>query len=170
MFIRQTKTRNSKTGAKPYTTYRLVESKRTGNQVRQQTILNLGRHFSLPKEEWPVLCLRLAQLLCGQTSLLPVDAAIERLAQRYAARLIIKQKEVVTTDDENKKKTPVIYQSVDVDSLEMVRPRSIGVEHAGLTALLRLGIPEILESAGLNGTWACRSNGQHHRTDGSSNK
>ena len=58
---------------------------------------------------------------------------------------------MVTVNDENKKKIPVIYQSVDVDSLEMVHPRSIGVEHAGLTALSWLGIPEILESAGLNG-------------------
>jgi hypothetical protein len=83
MYIRQTKTRNDKTGTEPYHTYRLVASKRTGNQVRQQTLLNLGSHFPLPKEEWPLLCTRLEHLLCGQASLLPVDAAIEKLAQRY---------------------------------------------------------------------------------------
>src|SRR5665647_1128005 len=147
MFRRQTKTRNDKTGGEPYYTYRLVASKRTGNQVRQQTILNLGSHFTLPKKDWPLLCTRLEHLLCGQASLLPVDAALEKLAQRYVARLITKQ-ESVTTDD---KKGAVTYLPVDVDSLEMVRPRSVGVEHAGLTALSWLGIPEILASIGMNG-------------------
>jgi len=145
MFIRQTKTRNDKNGKEAYYTYRLVASKRTGNQVRQQTMLNLGSHFLLPKEKWPLLCTRLEQLLSGQTSLLPVDTAIEMLAQRYAALLITKQQDV----PEDKKDT--LYQPVDVESLEMVHPRSVGVEHVGITALSWLGLPEILQSAGMNG-------------------
>lgn len=148
MFIRQTKTRNANTGGEPYYTYRLVASKRTGNQVRQQTVLNLGSHFTLPKEDWPLLCTRLEHLLCGQASLLPVDAAIEKLAQRYAALLVTRQKESHTSVE---KKAAVTYQPVDIDSLEMVRPRSVGVEHTGLAALSWLGIPEILESVGMNG-------------------
>lgn len=36
-------------------------------------------------------------------------------------------------------------------SLELVRPRSVGVEHAGLTVLNQLGLPEILTAVGLNG-------------------
>ena len=147
MFIRQTKTRNNKTGKEAYYTYRLVTSKRIGNQVRQQTILNLGSHFLLSKEQWPLLCTRLEQLLSGQTSLLPVDAAIEKLAQRYAARLITSQQPVNSEDKEG----IITYQPVDVDSLEMLRPRSVGVEHAGLAALSWLGIPEVLESIGMNG-------------------
>lgn len=147
MFIRQTKTRNNKTGKEAYYTYRLVTSKRIGNHVRQQTILNLGSHFLLSKEQWPLLCIRLEQLLSGQTSLLPVDAAIEKLAQRYAARLITSQQPVNSEDKEG----IITYQPVDVDSLEMLRPRSVGVEHAGLAALSWLGIPEVLESIGMNG-------------------
>jgi len=147
MFIRQTKTRNNKTGKEAYYTYRLVTSKRIGNQVRQQTILNLGSHFLLSKEQWPLLCTRLEQLLSGQTSLLPVDAAIEKLAQRYAARLITSQQPVNSEDKEG----IITYQPVDVDSLEMLRPRSVGVEYAGLAALSWLGIPEVLESIGMNG-------------------
>ena len=146
MFIRQTKTRNDKTGGEPYYTYRLVASKRIGKQVKQQTILNLGSHFLLPKKEWPSLCTRLEQLLGGQESLLPVDAAIEKLAQRYAALLITKQQPAVPED----KESSITYQSVDVDSLEMVHPRSVGVEHAGLSALSWLGMPEILKSIGMN--------------------
>jgi len=148
MFIRQTKTRNANTGGEPYYTYRLVASKRTGNQVRQQTVLNLGSHFTLPKEDWPLLCTRLEHLLCGQASLLPVAPGIEKLAQRYAALLVTRQKESLTTVEKN---AAVTYQPVDIDSLEMVRPRSVGVEHAGLAALSWLGIPGILESVGMNG-------------------
>jgi transposase len=44
-----------------------------------------------------------------------------------------------------------VYHEVDVDSLELVRPRSIGVEHAGLAALNWLELPRILEQVGLNG-------------------
>jgi len=42
MFIRQTKTRNTASGS-AYTTFRLVASDRVGKQVRQHTLLNLGR-------------------------------------------------------------------------------------------------------------------------------
>lgn len=120
---------------------------RIGNQVSQQTLLNLGRHFTVPKEDWPVLCARLEQLLGEQESLLPVESEIEKLAQRYVARLINSKKEALTQD----KKAAITYQAVDVDSLEMVRPRCAGVEHAGLVALSWLGIPDILASAGFNG-------------------
>lgn len=151
MFIRQTKTRNSTTG-EAYTTFRLVASERVGKQVRQRTLLNLGRHFSLEREEWPSLCARIEQILSGQGSLLPQSKSLETLAQRYAARLVVNTSPVsvrkigdVESDGEAE------YQDVDVNSLEMVRPRSVGVEHVGLAALSQIGIPEILESVGLNG-------------------
>lgn len=40
---------------------------------------------------------------------------------------------------------------MDIASLELVRPRSVGVEHVGLAALSWLDFPLILESAGFNG-------------------
>ncbi|MFA7060301.1 MAG: hypothetical protein WC156_05730 [Pedobacter sp.] len=81
MLIRQTKTRNATIG-EPYSTFRLVASERVGKQVRQRTLLNLGRHFSLAKDEWPFLCSRIEFLLSGQKELVPqpVPAAIESLA------------------------------------------------------------------------------------------
>ncbi len=154
MFIRQTKTSNSTTG-EAYVTFRLVTSERVAKQVRQRTLLNLGRHFSLPKDEWPLLCGRIEFLLSGQRELVPepVSPAIEALAQRYAARLVVAHKPVV-----GKNVAPTDpaaggadYQEVDVNSLEQIRPRSVGVEHVGLEALSLLGLPEILESVGLNG-------------------
>jgi len=146
MYIRQTKTSNATSG-EAYFTFRLVASKRIGGKVRQQTLLNLGRTFSLPREQWPVLCSRIELILSGQMSLAPISKAIETLAQRYAARLVADSTPVVAPGD----KATAVYHEVDVDSLELVRPRSIGVEHAGLAALGWLELPRILEQAGLNG-------------------
>jgi hypothetical protein len=52
MFIRRARTRNKATG-EAYFTHRLVDSLSTGKQVRQVTLLNLGRHFDLPQSDWP---------------------------------------------------------------------------------------------------------------------
>ena len=157
MYIRQTKTSNSATG-EAYFTYRLVASVRIGSRVRQVTKLNLGRHFSLPKTQWSVLCTRLEALLSGQCELLPVPVppAIEAMAQRYYAQLVVRNsaavsaKNILISDSSSTTPAPD-YQEVDVLSLELVQPRSVGVEHAGLQALTKLGLPEILERVGLNG-------------------
>lgn len=160
MFIRQTTTSNSATG-EAYITYRLVASVRVGKQVRQCTKLNLGRYFALPKADWPLLCRRLETLLSGQSELCPepVSSTIEALAQRYYAQLVVKTPaETPKKASDNSSKSngcnlPSVpeFQEVDVTSLELIRPRSVGVEHAGLMALNRLGLPEILTNAGLNG-------------------
>jgi transposase len=145
MYIRQTKTRNSTTG-EAYGTFRLVASERTGTKVRQRTLLNLGRNFSLPKEQWPRLCARIDQILSGQGSFLPESTSIESHAQRYAAQLVVKSAPASVQEVAEAQ-----YHEVDIASLELVRPRSVGVEHAGLAALSWLQIPQILESAGFNG-------------------
>jgi len=146
MYIRQTKT-SSATSGEAYFTFRLVASKRIGGKVRQQTLLNLGRTFSLPRELWPVLCSRIEQIISGQISLVPISKAIEALAQRYAARLVVDSRPVSAPGDT----VNPVYHEVDVESLEMVRPRSIGVEHVGLAALGWLELPRILDQVGLGG-------------------
>ncbi len=92
MYIRRTQTRSTATG-ETYVTYRLVRSERRGQKVRAVTLLNLGRHFALPREQWPELCARLAELLAGQQALLPMAStpAVEAAAQRYAALLLARQ-------------------------------------------------------------------------------
>jgi hypothetical protein len=50
MFIRRATTRNKATN-EAYFTHRLVASHRAGKQVRQPTLLNLGRHFNLPQQD-----------------------------------------------------------------------------------------------------------------------
>ena len=46
MYIRRTQTRNNATG-EAYFTYRLVRSERIAGKVKQVTLQNLGRHFSV---------------------------------------------------------------------------------------------------------------------------
>jgi transposase len=146
MFIRQTKTSNATSG-EAYYTFRLVASERIGGKVRQRTLLNLGRNFSLPQEQWPQLCARIEQILSGQLTLIPVLPEIDTIAQRYAAQLVsIKQPEEPHRNEKGGN-----YQEVDVDSLELTRPRSIWIEHVGKAALDLLGLPAILENVGFNG-------------------
>lgn len=146
MYIRQTKTRSAKSG-EDYFTFRLVASERVGTKVRQRTLLNLGTNFPLPKDQWPRLCSRIDQLLAGQSNLLPETKEIEEFAQQYAAGILAHSAPASSMPGSPE----VDYQEVDVASLELVRPRSVGVEHVGVAALTELGLPQILESAGLNG-------------------
>ena len=91
MFIRQTRTNNKITG-EGYFTFRLVRGERIGGKVRQITVLNLGRHFPIKQEDWPLLCCRIEHLLHSQVqeSLLDSEGPvhIERAAQRYVRQLI----------------------------------------------------------------------------------
>ena len=130
-----------------YYTFRLVASKRIADKVRQKTLLNLGRNFSLSREQWPQLCTRIEGILSGQMPLITPSAEIEELAQRYAAQLIIAGQ----PEDKQEEEKQRTYTEVDVSSLELVRPRSIGVEHVGMEALKWLDLPGILASAGFNG-------------------
>jgi len=160
MYIRRTPTRSTATG-ETYVTYRLVRSERRGQKVRAVTLLNLGRHFALPREQWPELCARLAELLSGQQALLPVASmpGVEAAAQRYAALLLARQGErqvapvTVAESGATAAGTPADadLQTVDVASLELVRPRAVGVEAVGLWALQALGFIELLMSLGVSG-------------------
>jgi transposase len=146
MYIRQTKISSRRSGD-AYTTFRLVASERIGGRVKQRTLLNLGTNFSLPKEKWPEFCTRIEQILAGQGVLFPLAQDIEQEAHRYAALLIGKGG---AKDRREENESSFDYQEVDVNSLELVRPRPIGVEHVGLAALQELHIPQILAASGLN--------------------
>ena len=141
MFIRKTQTRNKST-SESYFTFRLVTSERTGQQVRQITLLNLGRHFDLAQTEWPRLCARIDAILNGQSVMLAAPDTIETSAQRYAARLIDARPKPATPAGPT---TPAPtgqpaaqqpdFAEVDVTSIQLTRPRSVGVEAAGLAAM-----------------------------------
>jgi transposase len=155
MFIRRTQTRPRNSG-EPYSTFRLVQSSRVGSAVKQSTLLNLGSHFDLPQAEWPALARHIDELVQGQQPL--VDAALSdkalALAQRYAAQLIaLRPSAAVLTPAQAAAARPGEldrYQEVDLDSLEVVRPRSVGVEHAALSAMRQCAFEDKLAALGLN--------------------
>jgi Transposase DDE domain len=148
MFIRTTPTRNATSG-ETYVTHRLVESRRAGDKVRQITLLNLGRHFTLPRERWAALCQRIDQLLGGQPMLLPalVPESVERVAQHCFARLIAQGSGATQATAA----PAVTYAEVDPASLELTQPRSIGVEQVALAAMRELAFEPLLRDLGING-------------------
>ena len=166
MFIRQTRTNNKVTG-EGYFTFRLVRGERMGGKVRQITVLNLGRHFPVKQDDWPLLCLRLEQLLNPQDNFLPMACSetIESAAQRYFGQLIERalppgpkaDAAVVPSGAERPaeavtpERAAPDFQEVDVDSLQQTQPRSVGVEQVALHALSQIGFVQSLSELGING-------------------
>jgi transposase len=150
MYIRRTTIKSRKSG-KPYVTYRLCESERVGGKVKQRTLLNLGRHFNLPREQWQLLSARIEELLergRGKEVLLELELPeeLETLAQRYVAQILAKRGRAAETQPA----AAGDFQTIDLDSLELIRPRSIGVEHAALSAMTSLGLLGKLTELGFN--------------------
>jgi len=153
MFIRQTRTNNTATGEN-YFTYRLVRGERVAGKVRQITLLNLGRHFPIKAQHWPLLCSRIEQLLQPQAGFLPMacPAHLERVAQRYVGQLIARAPlaSAADTPAADAQSTALVEQ-VEIDSLALTQPRSVGVEHVALHAVAELGLVQKLSELGVNG-------------------
>lgn len=172
MFIRRTQTRNRITG-EPYVTYRLVQTARVGKSVKQATVLNLGSHFDLPQAHWPALAQRIDELVGGQRSMLEatLPEQVQAFAQRFAAQIIARKPAVPSLGTlapvrakapgaaaaNSPSASPVSpaselarYQEVDLDSLELVDPRSVGVEQAALQAMRQCALEDKLSELGLN--------------------
>jgi hypothetical protein len=139
-----------------------VRSERIAGKVKQVTLLNLGRHFSVDQSLWPALCVRIEELMAGQASL--VDVALPKAAALEAER-IVEQLQLhraptrlasATQAHSASKPEPEAVpetdvQAVDVNSLELVRPRSVGVEHIGLWAMRQVSFVELLLEVGISG-------------------
>jgi len=161
MFIRQTRTNNIATG-ETYFTYRLVRGERVAGKVRQITLLNLGRHFPIKQQHWPLLCSRIEQLLHAQAGFLPIacPAHLERAAQRYVGQLIARAPHSQAADTPtgeasrasaaDAQRTALVEQ-VEIDSLALTQPRAVGIEHVALHAVAELGLVEKLSDLGVNG-------------------
>jgi transposase len=150
MFIRRTTVKSRRTG-ESYYTYRLVENYRTTNGVRQRTLLNLGAHFEVPKEQWSALARRIEALLHGQLDLMPndLDPRWEATAQGYATQIIRARGRSTEEESQNGPELPD-YQRVDISKLDLLHPRSVGVEAVALSALRQLGLDRKLQALGLN--------------------
>jgi hypothetical protein len=65
------------------------------------------------------------------------------MAQHTAAQLLTKQGQK-TDKDKEKIPTTERFQEIALDTLELMRPRSVGVEHAALMTLRDLGLEQKL--------------------------
>ena len=88
---------------------------------------------------------------------MPLDSppSVEAAAQRYAALLLARRGERQTAPPEfsgtAEAASTADVQSVDVDSLELTRPRSVGVEQVALWAMQAVGFIKLLIGLGLSG-------------------
>lgn len=141
MFIKEIKKRN-KHYDKEFISHRLVESYRSEKGPRHRTILNLGQ-LSIPKEQWKALADTIEAKLSGQQNLYPIEDAIETLADHYA-QLIIKNRlaqavnEFGSSASENEQEPR--YETVDLNSIENSKCRTLGAEYVGVSIFRELGL------------------------------
>jgi hypothetical protein len=114
-------------------------------------LLNLGRHFSIAAKHWSSLCSRIEEIFTGQSALLPLDPELEKRAQHSAAQLLLRHGQAVKA----RRSPPLVnaarsFIEVDADSLEVLEPRSVGVEHVGLSVMREIGFIEQLQAMGFN--------------------
>ena len=136
MFIRRIRTRTQ--NGTDYFAFRLVESKRIGDKVRQRTLLNLGSDFNLPKVQWSTLCIAIESCLSGQHTMVPFSDDIMHLAEPIAASL-------APVDDGGVSE----FRQLDLRSMRHTDTRSHGAETAALYALRKLGFEALLKRLGL---------------------
>ena len=93
------------------------------------------------------MCTRIEQILAGESALFNLPADLETVAQGMCAKIIALRGD----HDEALQNEAPDFREVDVNSIELMRPRSVGTEHVSLHALEQLGLPKILEEAGFKG-------------------
>jgi len=147
MYIRKSQQKHAKTG-QVYSTFRLVESYRNSEgKVRQQTLLNLGSHFSIPQAQWKALADRVEEIHRGQGQLFDLELALENEAERIA-KLLTQQWSEKETHSREIKTQLSDYQSVDINSLMHTDLRRIGGEHVAYEVAKQLKLDAIFLSLG----------------------
>jgi hypothetical protein len=150
MYIRRVRSHTKRTG-ESYFTHRLVRTERVGEKVRQVTLLNLGRHFATAEDDWALLCARIEEIVSGQSVLLALDPTLEGLAQHYGAQLLLRQGQTLKARRSGAALNATrSFIAVDAESLEVLEPRSVGVEHAGLSVMREIGFIDELYALGFN--------------------
>ncbi len=99
----------------------------------------------MPRAQWGPLAQRVDALLLGQYDLIAdgLDPTWEALAEQYVARLVGRLSAPAPAYTQAGH-----YQRVDLDRVEVVRPRSVGDEYVAQEALRRLGLDVKLGSWG----------------------
>ena len=138
VFIRRVQTR-PRPGSDPYCSFRLVRSVRSGDSVRQVTLLNLGAHFSVPPDQWRALCELIESIRSSQAPLFEPDPDLLRSAQQIADRLSLSALPDPSGND---------LARVHLDSLDHRLVRSVGGERLALHALGSLRFAATLQALG----------------------
>ena len=139
MFIRRTVSKNKKYDNEKYYTYRLVESYRLDGKVKQRVLLNLGSEFSLDKDRWSLLSVRIEDIIKKRLSLFSIDDDIESLAQQYALQLI-------SLSSSSSDYKDIDYKEIDINSIDSVHPKKIGTEHIVYETIKELELPGLFKS------------------------
>ena len=124
-----------------------------GTQVKQRTLLNLGKDFAIEPAQWPLLTARIEQFLQGsephQAELFDLaddlGQLLEAAAERYSTLIIDKLAQPLAAATPGRD-----YHSVDINHIEAVQARSIGVETLALHAVTHLQLDQKLTALGLN--------------------
>ena len=97
---------------------------REGTQVKQRTLLNLGKDFAIEPAQWPLLTARIEQFLQGsephQAELFAladdVGQLLEAAAERYSDLIIAKlaQPMAIATSEQD-------YHRVNINHIEAVK-------------------------------------------------
>jgi len=142
MFIKKVKKRNGRT-RKLYEYLHLVESVRTEKGPRQRLVLNLG-NLEIEPSRYQIFARRIEDILTGQRSLVELDKTLERSAREAARKIFKKQSEQL------EEKQASDFQTVDVNSLEIESPRSLGPEYLCHSVWKELGMDKLLEKQGVS--------------------
>lgn len=149
MFIRQTNTKNTKTG-EIYVKHTLVESVRTASGPRQRTIMQLGK-LSIPRKSWPILAAEIERRIAGQSELelssIKCSTAVAREADRAMEKFSPRvQRKVENMTDEK----AADFATVDLNTVSTSMSRSVGAELLVHEAWNLLDLPRILKELGLD--------------------
>ena len=122
MYIKKVTKRNGTTDKK-YTYLQLVESIRTENGPRQRLVLNLG-NLEIQKTEYKELANCIEGLLTGQENLLTPNEELSGYASEAVEKILKKQNRA--TKKVEKESAPKEIKSIDVNSINEIKSRSIG--------------------------------------------
>ena len=144
MYIRKS-TRKYK--ERTYTNYLLVESVATEKGPRQKAICSLGDLKPRPAEEWLDLARKVESVLSGQRPLEPPQGEVEKIVEKARAKSNTSRDLHSTTILEDSQSELI---TVDVNRVEVEKPRSAGAVHVGHQMWTRLGLKDILLQRGLS--------------------
>ena len=159
MFIRESKTKNKKTG-EVYVKHQLVASIRTETGPRNKVIMGLGT-LTIPRIDWKRLAHALECRITGQMSLLEAhDADIELLALKlvsnYGLSKAIKNNAIFGEqpheEGNSKKESKKKFISINLSSIRLKNTRTLGPETLCMKAWELLGLTQILSKLKLSYT------------------